>query len=115
MNIKIKKGDFLIFTVGILWGSIGLFIQLLVRAGSSAPLSSFLRMFFAFLILAIFTITKHGISAFIVTKRTLMYSAVLGIVCHGIYNVFYVWSVMISGITVSAVLLNIAPVFTAIF
>ena len=83
-------------------------------AGASAATISFLRMAFAFVILLVITVIRSGISAFRVSRRILFFSAMLGLVCHGVYNVFYSWAVMRIGVTVSAVLLNVAPVFTAI-
>ena len=109
-----NRGPALIFITGCLWGSIGLFIRLMSDAGASTALISFLRMAFAFVILAIVTVARSGISAFRVSGRTLLFSAALGLVCHGVYNVFYSWAVNLTGMTVSAVLLNIAPVFTAV-
>ena len=107
-------GAVLIFVTGCLWGSIGLFIRLMSDAGASAALISFLRVAFAFVILAVVTVARSGISVFRVSGRTLLFSAALGLVCHGVYNVFYSWAVTLAGVTVSAVLLRIAPVFTAI-
>ena len=108
------RGPALIFVTGCLWGSIGLFIRLMSDAGASAATISFLRMAFAFVILTVVTVARSGISAFRVSGRTLLFSAALGLVCHGVYNVFYSWAVTLTGVTVSAVLLRIAPVFTAI-
>ena len=110
-----NRGAALVFVTGCLWGSSGLFIRLMSDAGASAAAISFLRMAFAFVILAIVTVARSGISAFRVSGRTLLFSAALGLVCHGVYNVFYSWAVNLTGMTVSAVLLNIAPVFTAAF
>ena len=118
LNLKkssLDRGAVFIFTAGSLWGSIGLFIRLMSDAGSSAAAISFLRMAFAFLILLVITLIRSGISAFRVSKKTLFFSAALGLVCHGIYNVFYSLAVVQIGVTVSAVLLNIAPVFTILF
>lgn len=109
-----ERGTVLVFAAGCLWGSIGLFIRLMSDAGASAGTISFLRMIFAFGILLIITVSRFGISVFRVSKRILFFSAALGLVCHGVYNVFYSWAVMRIGVTVSAVLLNVAPVFTAI-
>ena len=107
------RGPLLIFITGCLWGSIGLFIRLMSDAGASAALISFLRVAFAFVIMAIVTVLHSGFSAFRVSRKVLLFSAALGLVCHGVYNVFYSWAVNLSGVTISAVLLNIAPVFTA--
>lgn len=104
----------LIFIAGCLWGSIGLFIRFMSDAGASAAEISFLRMVFAFAILMILTTIRSGISAFRISKRAIFFSAALGLICHGVYNVFYSWAVTRIGVTVSAVLLNVAPVFTAV-
>lgn len=113
-NTTFERGAVLIFIAGCLWGSIGLFIRLMSDAGASAVAISFLRMAFAFVILLIVTVIRSGISAFRVSGRVLFFSAMLGLVCHGVYNVFYSWAVVRIGVTVSAVLLNVAPVFTAV-
>ena len=109
-----ERGAVLIFIAGCLWGSIGLFIRLMSDAGASAAAISFLRMAFAFVILLVVTLIRSGISAFRVSRRVLFFSAMLGLVCHSVYNVFYSWAVVRIGVTVSAVLLNVAPVFTAV-
>ena len=109
-----EHGSILVFIAGCLWGSIGLFIRLISDAGASAITISFLRMAFAFVILLVVTLIRSGISVFRVSKRILFFSAMLGLICHGVYNVFYSWAVVQIGVTVSAVLLNVAPVFTAI-
>lgn len=113
-NTTFEHGAVLIFIAGCLWGSIGLFIRWMSDAGASAATISFLRMLFAFLIMFVVTVIRSGISAFRVSGRTLFFSAMLGLVCHGVYNVFYSLAVVQIGVTVSAVLLNVAPVFTAI-
>ena len=58
---------------------------------------------------------KYGIAGLRVDLRTLLVCALLGIICHGIYNIFYSLAVTLSGVSVSAVLLNTAPVFTLCF
>lgn len=108
-------GILLIFLAGALWGIIGLFVTELERAGSTPSMTSFLRMFFAFLLMTVITGAKFGWRAFLVDKKTFLFCALLGLVCHGIYNMFYSLAVTMAGVSVSAVLLNIAPVFTLIF
>ncbi|MDU2066561.1 MAG: DMT family transporter [Sporomusaceae bacterium] len=114
-NYKEKKGYLLIFIAGLLWGCIGLFIQAMENCGSTSPITSFLRVSFSFVILAVVTSVKFGVSSFRVNKRTLFACALLGLVCHGIYNIFYSVAVLRAGVTISAVFLNTAPIFTAIF
>lgn len=113
-NTIFTSGAVLIFFAGCLWGSIGLFIHLMSAAGASAAVISFLRMAFAFAILLAVTVIRSGISAFHVSRKTIFFSAMLGLICHGVYNVFYSWAVVRIGVTISAVLLNVAPVFTAV-
>ena len=72
-----NRGAALVFITGCLWGSIGLFIRLMSDAGASVAAISFLRMAFAFIILAIVTVARSGISAFRVSGRTLLFSAAL--------------------------------------
>lgn len=114
MKNKEFRGYALVFIAGALWGVIGPFIRLMENAGSTSYLTSFLRMAFAFIIMAVITIAKFGIRAFRIDKKTLLFCALLGLVCHGIYNVFYSIAVSMAGITIGAVLLDVAPVFTAV-
>ena len=103
-----------VFTAGAVWGTIGIFITQLNRCGSDSMTTSFFRVLFAFFIMAVITVLRSGLRSFIVDGKTLLSCALLGIICHGIYNVFYSIAVVRTGVTISAVLLNIAPVFTAL-
>lgn len=107
------KGYLLVFIGGILWGTIGPFIRIMEYNNSSSSLTSFLRMAFAFVILVVITIAKYGFRSLKIDKKSLLFCAILGLICHGIYNIFYSISVTLTGVTISAVLLNVAPVFTA--
>ena len=49
-----------------------------------------------------------------VSPKIMVYCALLGLICHGIYNIFYSLAVISIGVSLSAVLLNAATVFTAI-
>ena len=111
---KIERGPALIFIAGCLWGSIGLFIRFMSDAGASAEMISFLRVAFAFVILMVITLLRSGASAFRVSRKTIACSAGLGLICHGIYNIVYSWALVRIVVTISAVLLNVVPVFTAI-
>ena len=109
------RGCLLVFLSGVLWGTIGLFVKELERAGAAPELTSLLRVLFAFLAMAAACCVKYGTRALIVDKKTLLACALLGLVCHGLYNIFYSLAVTLAGVSVSAVLLNIAPVFTLLF
>ena len=110
-----KTGFLQIFGAGALWGTIGLFIRLMEQAGAGSEWISFLRMAFAGGIMLVFVLVKRGPSALRIRGKELFACALLGLVCHGIYNIFYSLAVVLSGVAVSAVLLNIAPLFTALF
>ena len=110
-----KKGYFCVFVAGALWGSIGIFVKQLGVYGYSAGKISFLRAGFAFLIMAVICLAKGGVRFLAIDRRTLFSCALLGIVCHGIYNIWYSAAVTMAGVAVSAVLLEIAPVCTLLF
>ncbi len=105
-------GLFLVFLAGTLWGTIGVFVKEMESCGATSAQISFLRMFFAVLILTLLTVCRFGLRAFLIGRKTLLACALLGLICHGIYNICYSLAVTLTGVSVSAVLLNIAPVFT---
>lgn len=107
-------GFLLVLVCGTLWGTIGPFIQVMADNGSTALLTSFLRMLFAFLIMLAATLALRGPGALRIGRRDVAVCAALGVVCHGVYNVFYCWAVELAGVTVAAVLLNVAPAFGAV-
>ena len=107
-----NSGYLLVFSAGILWGTIGLFVKQMELGGSSPVETAFLRVFFAFLILLVICICRGGWRSLRADRRTVFICALLGIVCHGIYNIFYSFAVTMAGVSISAVLLNIAPIFT---
>lgn len=108
-------GGILIFIGGALWGMIGPCIQIMEQLGSTSILTSFLRVAFACIIMLIWTVARYGIYSLKVDRNALLACALLGLICHGIYNIFYSLAVNLAGITISAVLLNVAPLFTALF
>ena len=83
-------------------------------AGAGSAWCSFLRVAFAGIIMLIAVLIRRGASAMRISRRELFICALLGLICHGIYNIFYNISVMQTGVSMSAVLLNVAPVFTAV-
>ena len=105
---------FLIFLAGILWGTIGIFVNTLNSFGASSALTSFLRMFFGFLIMFAFAFSKHGKKIFISDKKILFVCALLGIIANGFFNICYTASIKLNGMGVACVLMYSAPVFTAI-
>ena len=109
---KERFGYLLVFVTGILWGTIGIFVKEMSKCGADALTISFLRVALAFAVMFVVTGARSGFRAFRVDKKSLLFSALLGVVCHGIYNIFYSYAVVLAGVSVSAVLLNIAPAVT---
>jgi DME family drug/metabolite transporter len=109
-----QKGYLQVFIGAAVWGSIGFFVMAMAREGASATLTSFLRSLFAAGIMFVMTAFRYGIQSLRVDKKTLAVCALLGLICQGIYNIFYCQAIVKAGVTSSAVLLNVAPVFAAI-
>lgn len=103
-----------IFTAGVLWGTIGIFVKELNSLGADASLTSFLRMFFAFIIMLAAALAKHGRNVIIKDRKIIFLCALLGLVSHGFFNMFYTSSIRLNGMGIASVLLYTAPVFTAI-
>lgn len=91
-----------------------MFIKLLDSAGSSPAYTTFLRMSFAFLILAGAALIKEGAASFRVSRRTLFTCMLMGVVSMSINNLCYTNAVSLLGMSLGASLLYMAPVFTAI-
>ena len=107
-----NRGYVLVFTAGVLWGFIGLFIKQMELHGATPMVTSWLRVLFAFLVMLPLCIARTGWRSLRMDRKSLGYCVLLGIVCHGVYNIFYSLAVTLAGVSISAVLLNIAPVFT---
>lgn len=110
-----RIGYLFVFIGGAMWGLIGIFVKELNRVGSTSELTSFLRVFFAFLILLLITVLKEGWQCLRIDRKTLLICALLGIICNGICNIVYNLAVTMIGMAVSAVLMNTAPIFALIF
>ena len=99
---------------GILWGTIGLFVKVLDAKGSTSEYTTFMRMFFAFLLLLAITLIKEGTAAFRIGKRTMLSCALLGFVSMSLNNLCYTNAVNRLGMSLAAAILYMAPIFTSI-
>jgi len=107
-----RTGAGMILGAGILWGTIGLFVKQLNACGASPELTSFLRVALAGSIIVVLGVCKKGFGCFRIGRKSLLACALLGVVCHGIYNVLRSVAILRAGVAVSTVLLNVAPVVT---
>ena len=99
---------------GVLWGTIGLFVKLLDARGSSSEYTTFMRMFFAFVMLFVITLVKEGIGAFRIGGKMMLSCVLLGFVSMSLNNLCYTNAVSRLGMSLAAALLYLAPVFTSI-
>ena len=104
----------LIMLSGILWGTIGLFVKVLDAKGSTSEYTTFMRMFFAFLLLFAITLVKEGIASFRIGRNTLISCALLGFVSMSLNNLCYTNAVNRLGMSLAAAILYMAPIFTSI-
>ena len=105
------KGALAILGTGVLWGSIGVFVAELAALGSTPALTGFMRMAFGFLIVLPVAAAHRSLR---IDRRALTSCAMLGLLAHAPFNVFYGLSVPANGVALGAVLLYTAPVFTAL-
>lgn len=107
-------GSFEILATGIIWGFIGFFVKELSLLGSSAELSAFFRVFFAFVFALVVSLIKYGPSGFRLTKVELFWCALNGILTQGLFNIALNLSVEYTGVTIATILEYTSPVFNAI-
>ena len=112
MKISVSP-SLLILAGSILWGTGGVFILTAAHYGSTPELTGFLRILFSFLILLPVCLFRSGLHGLSLSPRSLLVCALLGILCQGLYNIFYNEAVTRIGMTGSAVLLNLAPFVAA--
>ncbi len=116
MNTRNEKtGYLLVFIAGTFWGLIGIFVKSMATCGASATMTSFLRVFFAFLIMLVLCLVKCKPHDLLIGWKPLLSCALLGVLCHVVYNICYSIAVTTIGVALSAVLLDIAPLFTLLF
>ena len=113
MDSNIRKYA-LIMLSGILWGTIGLFVKVLDARGSTSEYTTFMRMFFAFLLLFAITLAKEGTASFRIGRNTLISCALLGFVSMSLNNLCYTNAVNRLGMSLAAAILYMAPIFTSI-
>lgn len=82
--------------------------------GASSLLTGFTAHFFALPFLAIAILAVLGPKGFKISKRGLLFAAIMGIVTKGFFKIAYDTAISTVGVSTSAVLLYTAPVFVAI-
>ncbi len=103
-----------VLLAGVFWGCIGLFVKMMELSGATTDIISLYRMSFGFLIMLSILMVKNGIRALFVPFKTIVLCASLGLVCNGIFNIFYSGAIVYGGVGLSAMLQNLAPVTTGV-
>ena len=103
-----------VFISGILWGTIGIFVNELNSLGAGSSLIPFLRMSFAFVIMSAVSFLKFGKKILIRDKKSIFFCVLLGFICNGLFNIFYTASIKLNGVGIACILMYTAPVFTAL-
>ena len=103
-----------VFIAGVLWGTIGIFVNELTALGVSGSQISIMRMIFALIAMLIISLLKDGRKIFSPSLPAIIVSVILGIVSHGMFNICYTASIRINGMGIASILLYSAPVFTCL-
>lgn len=109
-----KKGYLYILMAGILWGSIGLFVNLLKAQGAGPQSIAFLRLSTAALLLIPIMLARGGIRMFCIPRRGLLACAALGIFSQALFNISYNVSIQNVGVATASVLLYSSPIFVCV-
>lgn len=107
-------GYLMVFAAGCLWGTIGLFVNLMRSVGADTSLTAFMRLFMGALILIPIMLHKGGLSMFKIDKRGLSQCFMLGILSQALFNYCYITSIGSVGVATASILLYTAPVFVCI-
>lgn len=114
MKNHFNKGYIYVFVAGCLWGTMGLFINLLGNYGVSGGAVVFLRMSTAALWIVPFMLLTGGTKLFRIDGKGLLLCAILGVICQAMFNYAYTEAIGRIGVATAAVLLYTSPVFVSI-
>jgi len=105
-----KNAYILILIAGSIWGTLGFFCNILGNLGFSPELIAFTRLFSGFIILSLFSALRN-FKLLIIDMQGLMFTALAGLVSQTGFNLFYFKAIKIIGVSSSAVLLYLSPLF----
>lgn len=107
-------GYILIAIAGLLWSTIGLFSNNLMESGLNPQQVAFIRLFLGCIFLVIYSVIKQP-HLLKISKKGLMYSVVIGLICQALFNLSYLNAIQSVGVSIAAVLLYTSPLFLAVF
>lgn len=99
-----------IAAAAILWGTIGPFVRLFSGLGFSSNTIVFIRLFFGFAVLSLYLLLQNP-KLLKINVKGLMACAMVGLITQTGFNFAYVRAINLIGVSLSAVLLYLAPLF----
>lgn len=115
-KIEDKKpiiGTGLILGSSILWGTALLYSQYILDNGMESKDLVSLKMLFGFLTMFAYILIRDR-SLLKLDKRGILYSAIIGFICHALYNLFMFRSIEHTNISTTVTLLYTSPIFVMI-
>lgn len=109
----LSVGRLLIIGSSILWGTALLYSQYILDNGMQSTDLVSLKMLFGFITMFLYILFKDK-SLFRIDKRGLAYAAVIGLICHALYNLFMFKAVEYTSISTTVTLLYTSPIFVTI-
>ena len=116
MDIEKRKtiiGSGMIIVSSILWGTALLYTQYVLDNGMESKDMVSLKMLFGFITILIYILIKDK-GLFKIDKRGIYYSAIIGFICHALYNLFMFRAVEKTSISTTVTLLYTSPIFVMI-
>lgn len=114
MKLKENKGYIMIFAAGMLWGTIGLFVNILNGMGIPSVTIAFLRLATGAIVMIPFMLAIGGKSTFKIDRKGLLVCLALGVFCQAMFNYSYNESIETVGVATGAILLYTSPIFVCI-
>lgn len=107
------KGYLMVTLCGIFWGSMFFYVQYLFDKGLTSKELVFWKMFFGLIVIAGYTFFKDR-KLFKIDKNGLFFTAIMGFVCHAIYNFLMFSATELTSIATAVSLLYTAPIFVMV-
>jgi drug/metabolite transporter (DMT)-like permease len=104
------KTYYFIAAAAILWGTIGPFVRILTESGFSSNAIVFIRLSFGFVVLSLYLL-RQSPKLLKINVKGLMACAMVGLITQTGFNLAYVRAINLIGVSLSAVLLYLAPLF----
>lgn len=110
-KLQNRSGYMDIFIAGCMWGSIGLFVNILSGFGIASGTAAFIRIFTGAVLLIPIMISRGGLTLFKIDVRGLATCLILGVFSQALFNFSYNMSINDVGMATASVLLYTSPIF----